>query len=86
MKGVIVSHRRGKHSQVTNQFLLEIDGVSDKATASKFIGKSVIWTTPGKREIHGKVSSAHGNSGTLRVRFPSGVSSTMVGKEVEISE
>ena len=85
MNGLIVSHRRGKHTQRMNQFLLGIDGVSDKATASKFIGKAVSWTTK-SGEIHGRISSVHGNTGTLRVRFPKNMTGNILGQKVQILE
>ena len=85
MNGLIVSHRRGKRAQRMNQFLLEIGGVSDKATASKLIGKTVSWKTP-KKEIHGKISAAHGGNGILRVRFSQNMTGNILGQKVEILE
>jgi ribosomal protein L35AE/L33A len=86
MKGQIVSHRRGKHSQRENQFLLEIDGISDRNTASKLLGKTVSWKTPSKKDIHGKISSLHGNNGIVRIRFPKKMTGNILGKNVEILE
>ena len=85
MKGLIVSHRRGKRTQRMNQFLVEIDGISDRSTAAKLIGKTVAWKTKGK-EIHGKVSALHGGNGVLRVRFSNSMAGNILGQKVEIIE
>lgn len=85
MNGLIVSHRRGKHAQRTNQFLLEVDGISDKSTASKCIGKTISWKTPTK-EIHGKITAVHGGNGVMRIRFPKNISGNILGQMVEILE
>ena len=86
MKATIVSYRRGRHTQTTNQRLVEVDGVDSKALASKFIGKRLIWTSPGKKEIYGKITQPHGNSGTLRARFSKGLPGDAVGSKAEILE
>ena len=85
MKGLIVSHRRGKHTQRTNQFLLKADGVGDRTIASRLIGKTVVWKTKNKR-IHGKITSLHGNNGVMRVRFSKNASGNVLGQTVEILE
>jgi ribosomal protein L35AE/L33A len=85
MNGLIKSHRRGKQTQRMNQFLMGVDGVSDRATASKLVGKTVAWKTPGK-EIHGRVVSVHGSNGIMRVRFSRDMSGNVLGQKVEILE
>jgi large subunit ribosomal protein L35Ae len=86
MNGLIVSHRRGMHVQMANQFLLKVEGVSDKLTASKLIGKTIVWTTPTKRELHGRISAVHGANGVMRVRFSDNMSGNVLGQKVEILE
>jgi len=83
-KAIILSFRRGRHNQRTNQFLLEVEGVDTRAKAAQFIGKSVVWKTPAKREIAGKITHPHGNSGVLRARFTRGLPGTALGTKVEI--
>ena len=70
-KALILSFRRGRHTQKTNQFLLEIEGADTRAKASQYIGSRVVWTSPGKLEkkIYGKITTTHGNNGVLRARF-----------------
>jgi large subunit ribosomal protein L35Ae len=90
MKAKILSFRRGRHTQRTNQFLLEIEGSDSKAKASKFIGKKVVWKSRTKsrdtkrKEIHGKITSTHGNNGLVRARFSRGLPGEAVRKKVEI--
>jgi large subunit ribosomal protein L35Ae len=86
MKATIVSYRRGRHTQTPNQILIELDGVDSRALASKFIGKRLVWTSPGKKEIHGKITQTHGNSGILRARFSKGLPGEALGKKAEILE
>jgi large subunit ribosomal protein L35Ae len=84
---LILSFRRGRHTQRTNQFLVEIEGADTRAKASLYIGKRVIWTSPGKlkKKIHGKITTTHGNNGVLRARFSRGLPGTAVGTRVELA-
>ncbi len=86
VKGKVVQFRRGRHTITERHMLIEIDGVSDKGAAEKFVGKEVIWTSPGKekKQIKGKVSGAHGNNGVVRAIFEKGLPGQAVTTEVEI--
>jgi len=86
MKATIVSYRRGIHTMHGNQVLLELDGVDSKELASRYIGKRVVWTSPGKKQIFGKIASTHGNNGILRARFTKGLPGTAIGAKAEIIE
>lgn len=88
MKALITSYRRGRHTQKVNQFLLEVEGCDTRAKAAKYIGKQVVWTSPGKlrKKISGKVMAPHGNSGVMRARFTKGLPGTAIGSEAELSE
>jgi len=85
---LILSFRRGRHTQRTNQFLLEIKGADTRAKASQYIGSRVVWTSPGKlkKQIHGKITTTHGNNGVLRARFSRGLPGTAVGTKVDLSD
>ncbi|MBU0530844.1 MAG: 50S ribosomal protein L35ae [Nanoarchaeota archaeon] len=83
-KAIILSYRRGRHTQKMNQILVEIAGIDTKAKASKFIGNRLVWITPSKKEIHGKITHAHGNNGVLRARFTKGLPGTVVGKHIKL--
>jgi len=86
MKGKVIQFRRGKHTVHERHFLIEIPGVGDKESASKLVGKEVVWTSPGKLKkiIKGKVSSTHGNNGVVRAIFERGLPGQAVTTEVEI--
>ncbi|MEM5812273.1 MAG: 50S ribosomal protein L35ae [Candidatus Aenigmatarchaeota archaeon] len=86
MKATIISYRRGAHTMHGNQLLIEIEGVNSKELAARYIGKRVVWTTPAKKKIFGKIVKTHGNNGVLRARFPKGLPGTAMGTKVEIVE
>ncbi|MCX8196886.1 MAG: 50S ribosomal protein L35ae [Candidatus Micrarchaeota archaeon] len=85
MKGKILSYRRGVHTEYTNQYVLEIDGVTDRQAAEAMVGKKVIFKTQTGKEIVGKISKAHGNSGAVLARFNKGLPGQAIGAEVTIS-
>jgi len=90
MHATILSFRRGRHTQKTNQFLLEIEGVDSRAKASPFIGKRIVWTSTVKardkkpKEIFGKITSCHGNNGVVRARFSRGLPGEALRNKVKI--
>ena len=86
MKARIVNYRGGKSTQVPNQLLVEIAGCDSSAVAAKFIGKRVIWKSPAKKEIYGKITQTHGNNGILRVRFSKGLPGQALGTKVDVLE
>ncbi len=81
MRGVIVSFRRGRKTQYKRQMIIKIGG-----EASSYIGKSVVWTSPGKKkkEIKGTISALHGHNGNVRVVFERGLPGESIGTEVNI--
>ncbi len=86
MEAIIVNYRRGRHTQRTNQAIIEVEGVTDRASASRFIGKRLVWRTPSGKEIYGKIIKPHGNKGNLRARFSRGLPGIALGTKVEILE
>jgi large subunit ribosomal protein L35Ae len=86
-KGIVLQFRRGRKTFKPRHFLIEVEGIDKREDASKFVGKKVVWTSPGKlkKEINGVVSSAHGNSGVIRCIFEKGLPGQAIGTEVEIS-
>jgi large subunit ribosomal protein L35Ae len=85
MKGKISNYRRGVHTECTNQYVVSIDGVKDRASASGVVGKRVVFKTTTGKEIIGKVSKAHGNSGAVLARFEKGLPGQALGCDVELS-
>jgi len=87
MEGVIVNFRRGRKTQTNNQMVIAVEGITDKKKASSLVGKTVIWQTPSKkekREVKGKITKEHGNSGALKVHFEKGMPGQSVGNKVRI--
>jgi large subunit ribosomal protein L35Ae len=83
MKGTILSYRRGKHTQNTNQVLVKPDGVDDKEGAEKLVGKELAWETPGGKKIKGKVIAVHGGKGVVRAKFETNLPGQSFRTEVE---
>ena len=83
MEGLIVSYRRSIHGQTPNQAIVKVEGIANRADATKYMGKTVTWKSV-KASISGKVQSAHGNSGCLRVLFERGLPGQAITQRVEI--
>jgi len=83
MKAIVLSYRRGRHTQNTRQMLIKVEGMG-KEEASKLIGREVVWKTKSGKEMKGKISALHGNKGVLRVIFEKGLPGQAIGTEIEI--
>lgn len=84
MKGTIVNFRSSRHRQKDNQMIIKVEGVSSKTDAEKLTGSKVAYKTETGREISGKVASAHGNKGAIRVLFERGMPGQSLAKTVDI--
>ena len=84
MKGTIVNFRLSRHVQKNNHMIVMVDDISTREKAEALVGKEVVWTSPAKKEIKGKVASAHGNSGKVRVVFEKGMPGQSLTTKVEI--
>ncbi|MBW3013925.1 50S ribosomal protein L35ae [Candidatus Woesearchaeota archaeon] len=86
MKAQIANFRKSRTRQKDNHMIVLVEGTDSKAKAEKLVGKKVIFTTEGKakKQIVGKVASAHGNKGAVRVIFERGMPGQAIGKEVKI--
>ncbi|MEX0932999.1 MAG: 50S ribosomal protein L35ae [Candidatus Pacearchaeota archaeon] len=86
MDGKIIQFRRGRHRIHERHFIIEIPGTKNKEEAEKFIGKEVVWISPGKekKQIKGKVHGAHGNNGLVRAVFEKGLPGQAVTTKVEV--
>ncbi|MEM2963038.1 MAG: 50S ribosomal protein L35ae [Candidatus Anstonellales archaeon] len=84
MEGVIVNYRRGRRTEYTNQYILKIDGITNRDTAHSLLGKKVLWKTPSGKEILGKISKAHGNKGSVIARFKRGLPGQAIGTKLKI--
>lgn len=84
VKGIVVQFRRGRKTYKPRHFLIEVEGTDSREKAAKFVGKEVVWTSPAKKEIKGKVAAPHGNKGVLRCIFEIGLPGQAIGTEVEV--
>jgi len=66
MRARIVSFRRSKKRQNTKQVILKIENINTKDKTKELIGKMMVWRSPAGKEIKGKISNSHGNSGNVR--------------------
>jgi large subunit ribosomal protein L35Ae len=86
MEGVI-SHFRGSYRRRKgNQLIIVVTGVDSEEKANSVVGKSVVWTAPGKNktQIKGKVSAVHGRNGAVRVIFERGLPGQSLGTQVTL--
>jgi len=84
MEGVIKNFRRGRTTQTTHHMIVYLNEVKKRDKASELVGKQVVWKSPAGKEISGKVASAHGNKGAVRVIFERGLPGQSLGSKVEI--
>ena len=84
-KAQVVQFRRGRHTLHKRHFILDV-GTNSREKAEKFIGKEVVWTSPGKlkKKIVGKISSPHGNKGLVRAIFEKGLPGQAITNELEV--
>ena len=66
--------------------VLIVEKCSTKESASKLLGKKVLWKTQGGKKIVGTITRVHGNNGAVIVRFNKGLPGQSIGTEVEIKE
>lgn len=88
VKAQVIQFRRGRKTFRPRHFLLEVEGTDNREKASKFVGKTVSWSSPGKEPkiINGVIKSAHGNNGVVRAIFEKGLPGQAIGTEVKIKE
>ena len=85
MKATIMSYRGSHKTQHPKQMILKPVGVDNAEEASKLVGKKAVWTTPSGKKIEGKISSAHGGNGAVRVIFADkGLPGQALGKQLDI--
>jgi len=85
MKGRIVQFRRGRHRIKERHYLIDVS-MKTKEEAKKFVGKEVVWKSPGGKKIKGKISSTHGNKGLVRAIFEKGLPGQAITDEIEVME
>ena len=83
-KGKVIQFRRGRKTVHERHFLIEIEDISTRKDAEKFVGKEIQWKSSAGKIIKGKIASAHGNNGVLRAIFEKGLPGQAITTEVEI--
>ena len=84
MKAVIVSFRRSHKRQHPGQIVIKVEGIDSREKTKSLIGKKVTWTRPSGKELKGKISNGHGNSGNVRVIMERGIPGQAIGKQIKI--
>ena len=82
MKGIVISYRRGRHTQNPYQMVLKFEGIDTKEATEALKGKKVVWTTSSGKVLEGIISSSHGNRGAVRARFEPGLPGQAIGTEI----
>ena len=84
MEGIILSYRRGRHTQNVNQMLVEIEGVDSRKKAEELLKKKLVWTSPSGKEIKGEIIGLHGNKGVVRAKFERNLPGQAIGTKVKM--
>eukprot|EP00484_Ammonia_sp_Unknown_P025567 CAMPEP_0197029790 /NCGR_PEP_ID=MMETSP1384-20130603/9167_1 /TAXON_ID=29189 /ORGANISM="Ammonia sp." /LENGTH=170 /DNA_ID=CAMNT_0042459027 /DNA_START=137 /DNA_END=649 /DNA_ORIENTATION=+ len=96
LRGVMMGYRRSRLNQHFNRSLIKIEDVKSKEDAKYYLGHKVLYIyravskkdpRTGKsvlRVIPGKITSTHGNNGTVRVRFSPNLPTRAFGKRVRV--
>jgi ribosomal protein L35AE/L33A len=82
--GIFVNYRQGMFRQNVHSLLVRIPGIADAGSASKYIGRKVVWHSRTGKRIVGKVVSIHGRGGILLSRFRNSLPGQAIGTTVEI--
>lgn len=84
MEGIILNYRRSRHVQHNNQMIVRFENVNTREEAKKLVGKKVVFKTETGKEIHGIITSPHGNSGAVRVLFEKGMPGQAIAQKVYV--
>lgn len=81
-EGVIMNYRRAVHHQNMRHILIKFE--DDGPSASRYIGKEVVWETKTGRRLKGKIVALHGRKGTVRAIFEKSLPGEALGTKVRI--
>ncbi|MBI2137753.1 50S ribosomal protein L35ae [Candidatus Woesearchaeota archaeon] len=84
MEGTIANFRGGRHTKHNSQMIVLVTGADSKEKATALIGKTVVWASPAKKELKGKITATHGNKGAVRVKFETGMPGQAISQKVKI--
>ncbi|KII65990.1 60S ribosomal protein L35a [Thelohanellus kitauei] len=99
-RAVFSGYRRSKCIQHEQQCLVKIEGVHSRDDAKWYVGKTVAYHYKGGkrkavrsldakkklkyRKLVGKVIALHGNTGTIRAKFPRTLPPQAIGKPLRV--
>jgi large subunit ribosomal protein L35Ae len=81
---IFVNYRQGMFRQSTSNVLVRIPEMSTASSASKYIGRKVIWQSQTGKKLIGKIISTHGQGGVLLARFRKGLPGQALGSRLEV--
>lgn len=81
-QGKIINYLRGGNTQVNNQILIRIEGVTSDKEAAQFLGRNCVWESSSGKKITGKAIHVHGKNGVILVRFTKGIPGQAIGTPV----
>ena len=84
MEGTIVNFRGSRRIKRHNQMIVQSKDITSKDKAKELIGKDVVWKSPAGKELKGKITKEHGNSGAVRVLFEIGMPGQSLSGKVSI--
>ena len=83
MEATVMHFRQGRHHQNPKQMILKVADNAEKA--SKYVGKTISWTSPSGKVIKGRISALHGRTGNVRAIFSEkGLPGQTLGKKVKV--
>ena len=84
MDAVVMSYRRGRRTQNTNQVILKPEASNNAEEAEKLIGKKVEWATTSGKKLVGEISRVHGGKGAVVAQFRPGLPGQAMGTKAQI--
>ena len=84
MEGIIANFKMSRHVQKGNHMVVKVKGIAKREKAAELVGKAVVWKSPAGKEIKGKVSNMHGNSGCIRAIFEKGMPGQAISQKVMV--
>ena len=82
VKGILMNYQRGTVTQREKYGLIQLEGITSLAQAAPYIGRSVILHFGPNKTNQGRIISAHGRRGVLRVRFRRSLAADAIAQEV----